>query len=309
MKKYKACVVCGKPKLVFKDKFWLCLSCKYQKAPGVNKKELQEYYNKSDLGLQVQNILEKKISSSLRIYHKKGLEMLRKKVTLFKNRTVCDIGCGVGSFLLEAKKRGMKVYGYDINKQQTSIARIKYHLSHVVAAEKLDEFCKKDKIQKHFFDVITAFEVIEHVPDVNAFVKDMSFYLRKGGYVIISCPNSDRLSLHERWDYPPIHLSRFNKTSMQKLFEKYGFFMKEWVSYSELGYYSNNIIHNINATQTVLQDIISQPDTSVQAKQNILQIIVSVKKIICKMIDIPLYVFLLTQKKRGHTMVFIAQKI
>lgn len=303
----KTCLVCGSKQIKFEEKFFKCKKCCYQTAGVTNYKELQKYYNNSDIGLQVQNILEEGIDSPLRNYHRIATKFIIDNISL-KKKTLCDIGCGVGVFLREVRKNGMNPFGYDINKDQTQIARKKYHLTNVSDASSLPSFAKKLHLRKHSFDVITAFEVIEHIPNPRKFIVEAAQYLKIGGYIIISTPNNDRIPINESWDYPPIHLSRFNKNNLSQLLNSEGFEVKQWLSYNELGYYTNNIIHNMSFSKKVLSKVISNTEP-IKSKQTKLHIISTIKKYICILLDIPIYLWLLPQKARGHTMVILAQKI
>lgn len=303
-KKITECPVCSSQNLIFRDRFYLCNNCQHETA-GISDLSQFDYYNKDDVGLKVQNILESAHDSPLRLYHKKALDVILK---LKNNNKICDIGCGVGTFLKLLQDKKYQVYSYDINKTQSLIANKKYNLSNVDYAETLREYCKKKKIDKGFFDVITAFEVIEHVPNVNAFIDEANIYLKRGGYLIISTPNNKRIPMRERWDYPPIHLSRFTKKNISILLQKYKFKLISWNSYNEIGYYSNNFIHKMSFSQKVLSTMVNSAENTKSIEKK-LNLITNIKKFLCFLIDLPIFLTLIPFKERGHTMFFVAEKL
>lgn len=72
------------------------------------------------------------------------------------------------------------------------------------------------------FDVITAFDLIEHVPDPLNTLTAMGKLLRKDGVILIFTPNKDSLSFHITGEKnnlicPPQHLFYFNKNSFEYL--------------------------------------------------------------------------------------------
>ena len=79
------------------------------------------------------------------------------------------------------------------------------------------------------FDLITAFEVFEHVPDVNRLASDLASLLRPDGIVLFSTLLSDgNISRGQRltwWYASPRngHISLFSRTSLAKLARKHGF--------------------------------------------------------------------------------------
>ena len=79
------------------------------------------------------------------------------------------------------------------------------------------------------FDLITAFEVFEHVPDVNALMIDLGVLLAPGGVILFSTLASDgQIARHRRLDWwyaSPRngHISLFSKASLGALAQKFGF--------------------------------------------------------------------------------------
>ena len=106
-----------------------------------------------------------------------------KEIMRFKQEgTILDIGCAYG-FLLKFLPNSFEKYGVDKSKIAVSSARggnpqAKIFLGNFV----------KTKFEKNSFDVITAFEVLEHVTDLKETVEKVHDLLKKDGYFIASFP-------------------------------------------------------------------------------------------------------------------------
>ena len=105
----------------------------------------------------------------------------------FKNIKILDIGCGGGLLSEPMCRLGASVVGIDASKKNIEIAKFhakknKLKIDYKVASpEKL-----KTKLK---FDVILNMEIIEHVEDINFFIKESSKLLKKNGVMFIATLN------------------------------------------------------------------------------------------------------------------------
>jgi len=105
----------------------------------------------------------------------------------FKNIKVLDIGCGGGLLSEPMRRLGASVVGIDASKKNIEVAKIharksKLKIDYKVASpEKL-----KTKLK---FDVILNMEIVEHVEDINFFIKESSKLLRKNGVMFVATLN------------------------------------------------------------------------------------------------------------------------
>ncbi|MFH1781057.1 MAG: class I SAM-dependent methyltransferase, partial [Patescibacteria group bacterium] len=308
MKGIISCCICASEKIYFKDKFWVCSDCGYETAGIFNLSELENYYNKDDPGSRIQTFLENTLDGKLRKYHNTVLQRLGSDDA--SKLQACDIGCSTGTFAYKLKKMGFNVFGYDVERDHVNLARNKYGLTNIHYAKTFREYCQKIGVGQNFFDIITMFELIEHLPDINLFLEEVTAFLKPGGLLVISTPNSRRLKIKESWNYPPIHLSRFNCDNLKMLLNKFGFDVQLLEFYNELGYYSNNLIHKTRFSRSFVQSIMTsgsnkKTENFIRLK---LRVLIQLKSFICKIIDIPLFLFLLIKKEWGHTMIIIARK-
>ena len=138
-----------------------------------------------------------------------------------KTGKLIDVGCGIGYFLEEASKRGWEVYGTEYTDEAVEICRNKGITIH---KGKLDT----ENYNPEMFDVITSFEVIEHINNPVEEVTNFNTILRKGGLVYITTPNFNSLlryrlkSAYNVICYPE-HLSYYTPRTLRKLFVSNGF--------------------------------------------------------------------------------------
>ena len=125
------------------------------------------------------------------------LEYIRNSIIkIFKNKDkkkslkkikILDIGCGGGLLCEPLTKLGAKVVGIDASEKNIKIAKIHAKKSGL----KIDYYCASPEnfISHQKFDVILNMEIVEHVQDVNLFLKESSKFLKKNGIMFIATLN------------------------------------------------------------------------------------------------------------------------
>jgi 2-polyprenyl-3-methyl-5-hydroxy-6-metoxy-1,4-benzoquinol methylase len=138
-----------------------------------------------------------------------------------RTNRILDFGCGPGFFLEEARRRGWEAHGTEFSEYALEITRSK-NLDVVPGALKADTY------GADAFDVITAFEVFEHLRDPLAEAAVLAATLRRGGLLYCTTPNFDAASrrlLRSRWDvieYPE-HLCYFTPRTLPSWLGRAGF--------------------------------------------------------------------------------------
>ncbi len=156
-------------------------------------------------------------------YHAVKRVALKQKVSLIfkENKGVgklLDIGSGTGDFLLTAKQKKWEVYGVEPDEG----ARMLSEKKGVTVLKELQQIRQKN------FDVITLWHVLEHVPDLETYILEISKLLKPSGTLIVAVPN------FKSWDAKhyqyfwaaydvPRHLWHFSKTAIHSLFSKHQF--------------------------------------------------------------------------------------
>ncbi len=136
---------------------------------------------------------------------------------------ILDIGCGIGYFLEVARARGWQVYGTEFSKRAVEICANKGIIMHngPITAE---------TYSPEMFDVITSFEVIEHISIPNDMMEFVPRFLRRHGAFYLTTPNFNsivRIIQKSDWDViskkgHPEHLDYYTRKSSAKLLERYG---------------------------------------------------------------------------------------
>lgn len=150
----------------------------------------------------------------------KGKRKLVQKVTGLSQGRLLDVGSGVGSFANEMKQNGWEVTGLEPDDDARAVATKEYGLD----LQSIDQFYR---LQPGSFDAITLWHVMEHVHDLQTYVKQLRTLLKDTGKLIIAVPNytskdADIYKEHwAAWDVPR-HLYHFSPQSMQRLLESNG---------------------------------------------------------------------------------------
>lgn len=172
------------------------------------------YESTSDYGIK--DITTPKI---YRGFHKSFLKKC--KSSFKKDSYLLELGCGAGEFINEVEKLGCRVFGVDFDKKAIEVAKKHFNLKNVFAMS-FDEFFKKTDLPK--FDYIVFFEVIEHLDNPLEFIENVKKNLKEEGKIYLSTPSRERILVDwNNWDFPPHHLTRWNKESISNLFSKIGF--------------------------------------------------------------------------------------
>ncbi|MBL4775793.1 MAG: class I SAM-dependent methyltransferase [Mariprofundus sp.] len=134
---------------------------------------------------------------------------------------ILDIGCGQGDFLNEARNRGWNVFGCEYSGAAVSLCHDR-DISIQQGALTAEMF---HGVQ---FDVITSFEVIEHINNQNEHFDLVYKKLRHGGLYFCTTPNFDALlRFLERDQFPiicyPEHISFYTKASLSHIARHHGF--------------------------------------------------------------------------------------
>ncbi|MBL1280579.1 MAG: class I SAM-dependent methyltransferase [Fluviicola sp.] len=142
-----------------------------------------------------------------------------------KTNKILDVGAGNGFFLEIAKARGWEVHGTELTKKAIDFCRTK--------DINMEQGCLDEiKYEAETFDVITSFEVIEHINNPKTIVPEMHRILRKGGKCYVTTPNFNsllRYRLKAKYDVIayPNHLCYFTKKTLRKVFSEAKFSVEQ----------------------------------------------------------------------------------
>src|SRR5437867_4040454 len=105
------------------------------------------------------------------------LEIMRRYVDL-ENRSILDIGCGVGAFVRRLREFSTRVAGIDVDRERvTEGGKVVADLA-LAVGERLP-------FADGTFDIVLLHEVLEHVTDDQATLREACRVLRPGGRVVV----------------------------------------------------------------------------------------------------------------------------
>lgn len=102
-------------------------------------------------------------------------------------RTALDLGCAAGSLGMTLEERGIRVTGVEADDRLASMARTV--LTDVVVGDITDVLRTGSGLDAQGYDAIVAADVLEHLSDPWAALRQVVSRLRPGGCVVLSLPN------------------------------------------------------------------------------------------------------------------------
>lgn len=138
-----------------------------------------------------------------------------------KSGALLDVGCGTGEFIAYMKDRGWNTLGLEIDRNAADVA--KSSGCSVIVGDPA-----KVALPEKAFDLITLWHALEHLPDLNGAVSNVSAALKPGGRLAVALPNPGSFdarfygSRWAAWDAPR-HLYHFHPQDVEKLFSPKNF--------------------------------------------------------------------------------------
>lgn len=215
---HSQCLICGSANLktlpkYAKDHLVQCRQCSFVFSHRIpSTEELNAYYKNYGAGQH-----EAISPITIKRYH----ELLDQFERYRKHGNLLDVGCGSGHFLATAKERGWQVYGTEYPESLCEVCRKKGLTIH-------RGVLNPDNYPDILFDVITSFEVIEHINNPTEELSKFHQLLRTGGLFYCTTPNFNSLQRYQLGPefnilaYPE-HISYYTKNTLVKVARKTGF--------------------------------------------------------------------------------------
>lgn len=133
---------------------------------------------------------------------------------LTRGRRFLDVGCNIGCAVEAARCNGFTATGLELDDTALTIARERFPRSEFITGT-MDALPPGRQ-----FDLAYCSEVIEHVPDVGHFVRQLTAAVAPGGVLLLTTPDSGHKQLRGdvmRWETlrPPEHITLFTRAGVR----------------------------------------------------------------------------------------------
>jgi len=166
--------------------------------------------------------------SSIESWEKMMKPIFNRAASLLQQYTregqLLDVGAGFGFFLAEMKDKGWDVTGVEISQKAMDYARNVFGLT--IRPGPMEKVGFPD----NYFDAVTGFYVIEHLPYPMVFLRECHRILKPGGLLLLRYPHTTPIknllqifgTKNRLYDLPA-HLSDFSPKMIQRCLERIGF--------------------------------------------------------------------------------------
>ena len=168
---------------------------------------------------------------------------------LVSGKRVLDAGCGVGYGAQRLARRAARVTALDITLAPLLESRSKYGAAN---ADPCQADCGRLPFRSESFDVVVAFETIEHLSDAGAFLGETARVLTPPGLLIVSTPNRDYYE-ESRAEPNPFHVREFSHEEFREELES---------RFSHVTLFLENHSHAITFTPLEVKDVRTMIETS-----------------------------------------------
>jgi 2-polyprenyl-3-methyl-5-hydroxy-6-metoxy-1,4-benzoquinol methylase len=132
-----------------------------------------------------------------------------------------DVGCGEGFFLSNASKAGYTAKGIEIAQDAAAYARREFGLE--IEAKPFEEL----RFAENYFDVVTLWQVLEHVPYPLMILKEVHRVLNPGGMLVITTPDIEsilaKIFRRKWWNVRMLHINQFTTKTLTNILKNSGF--------------------------------------------------------------------------------------
>ncbi len=149
---------------------------------------------------------------------RRGADLIERHISQGR---LLDVGSGYGFFLALMQSRGWEVMGLEVSPTGADYGRKRWGLSI------LPQPWEQALFPEGEFDVVTAFYVIEHLPDPLAFLREVHRIVRPGGMILLRYPHTTPIKailslmrIRNRLYHLPFHLSDFSPRTMRRALEQ-----------------------------------------------------------------------------------------
>lgn len=157
---------------------------------------------------------------------RKYLAFLKNAGVKTERQNICDIGCATGNFISEIIEDnncfGVDNSDYAVGQCRKRYSKIKNHFAAV------DLNCDQKLPFRRQFDLLTMFDVIEHIDNLKNLKVLIDGSLKSGGHIMITTPNANNFLriLNRGWftgEMDKTHINLFTPYTLDFFLRKAGF--------------------------------------------------------------------------------------
>lgn len=196
-----------------------CNSCKVQfRVPQPSHEELREIYANYYHPWKVEHEVAEIVQASKTKTFERRLQEIQKYV---RRGRILDVGCAAGYFLECAQNKGFEPYGVEVSESF-------FKEAHRTFGDGIYQGTIQEMpCENNFFDVITMFDLLEHVKDPVSTLRRCRQILMPNGIIAAVLPNTSSLTatlMRKNWmHYKDEHLFYFSRKNISALLKQESF--------------------------------------------------------------------------------------
>lgn len=163
-------------------------------------------------------------------------------ITGLKSGNVLDVGSGYGYFRKALEEVQLENDGIEISEHARNVAKDVFGLD---TCSNFEEILSKTPVPT--YDLLTLWDVIEHVSDPVAFIEEAGRLVKQSGYIAVKTPNlrcpEANIFGPDYHSFKREHLYYFTAESLNEVFDTAGFHLAKGMSISHLlgGFFGKEI--------------------------------------------------------------------
>ena len=178
-----------------------------------------------------------------------------------------DIGAAAGMFVKVAQDAGYEACGVEPSVWMSNFAKERYGVT--VFPGVLEDA----RFDDASFDIVTMWDVLEHVPDPMATLREVKRILKPGGFLVVNYPRIDdplaKIFGRKWWFLLSVHLFYFTPKTLLSYMEKLGKNLGTSVSmynqaYKEFGKIDKDILKITGESVGVQPELLEKPVSEIQ---------------------------------------------
>jgi len=177
-----------------------------------------------------ENVQDEAYIKNIDARHATYKKVVEQYLPYFKDKDVLEVGCYYGACYDMAKPHVKSFTAIEPSKHACEYLKEKNPGIQVLQGN-VDQVIEAGNLQGKLFDTIYMFDVIEHVPDPIAMIKDLHAFLKPGGYLLFSTINIESslsIAMGPWWPwYMDMHYYYFSDRGYIDMLHRSGYALKK----------------------------------------------------------------------------------